>query len=873
MPTLQPLPIDTILPRLVGVLNSVSCAVLSAPTGSGKTTRVPPAILDSGLAGDRSILMLEPRRVAARAAARRIAWERGGRVGGEVGYMIRFDQQVGPDTRIKIVTDGVLLRMLQDDPFLEWASIVIFDEFHERGLNADLALAMVRRVQQTVRPDLKIVVMSATLDAEAIAAFLGNCPVVEGEGRLFPIEVRYQPHEDPRPVHEKAAATVERALDQTGGDVLVFLPGVGEIRRTAEQLESLAERHSLAVMQLYGDLPADQQDAVLGPIDRRKVVLATNVAETSITIEGITGVVDTGLARVLRYELAVGLDRLVLTKISRASADQRSGRAGRTQPGLCLRLWTERDHLARPEAEEPEVRCVDVAGPVLQLLTWGEPDAARFPWFEAPTAAALEQATTLLARLDAIAGGRVSELGTAMARLPMHPRIARLLIEGHRLGVPRRSALAAALLSERDPFLRDRPSGPRAPSRKLARRSRSDVLDRVLALEDFEATGRTESEIGRLNVGAARFALRARDQLLRLLDVEYGRSHTNPKRKRGKAPDPPRSRFGLVSDDPSEVEADECLLRAIFTAFPDRLARRREPHGRGALLAAGAGVRLSESSGVMNDELFVCVDIEADKSESLVRLASAVDRDWLAPQWLRSEDDFRFDEKQERVIATRRTTWCDLVLDEVPVTLPSSREVASVLASAATQHLDRVLPRDDEFSNFLARLRCLREWLPNLGLPAFDDDQLRELLPEICHGRRSFAELRQAPWSEFLKGHFTHAQLQALEREAPERLEVPSGSRIALRYEPGRPPILAVRIQELFGLTATPRIADGRVPVLLHLLAPSMRPQQVTDDLQSFWTNTYPKIRNELRRRYPKHSWPENPRTAEPQRRPGRKRP
>lgn len=810
--------------------------------------------------------MLEPRRVAARAAARRIAWERGGRVGDEIGYMIRFDQQVSPDTRIKIVTDGVLLRFLQDDPFLEQVSIVIFDEFHERGLNADLALAMVRRVQQTVRPDLKIVVMSATLAAELIAAFLGDCPVVEGEGRLFPIEVRYQPHEDPRPVHVKAAATVEQALEQTDGDVLVFLPGVGEIRRTAEQLESLAERHDLAVMQLYGDLPADQQDAVLGPIDRRKVVLATNVAETSITIEGITGVVDTGLARVLRYEPAVGLDRLVLTKISRASADQRSGRAGRTQPGLCLRLWTERDHLARPEAEEPEVRCVDVAGPVLQLLAWGEQDAARFPWFESPSAAALEQADALLSRLGAIKDRRVTELGSDMARLPVHPRIARLFIEGHRLGEPARAALAGALLSERDPFLRERPTDPRNRPRLAVHRSRSDILDRVIALEDFDRRGSIGSEIGKLNVGAARFILHVRDQLL--ASLRQDRSHHTPRDiSTGIPPRRPMPRA-----EREVYDADEVVLRCLFAAFPDRLARRREPGSRGGVLAGGRGVRLAEQSGVMDDELFVCVDVDADKSESLVRLASAVDREWLDPDRMTTEDEFTFDESAERVVAIRRTSWDGLVLDTVPVALPSERKVAETLAAAAASRLDRVLPPGESFTGFLTRVRCLREWMPQMQLPAFDYDQLRALLPDLCQGRRTFAELREAPWIDFLKGRFTHVQLQALDRETPERLQVPSGSRIALRYEPGRLPVLAVRIQELFGLAATPRIAGGRVPVLLHLLAPNMRPQQVTDDLESFWANTYPKIRNELRRRYPKHAWPEDPRTAEPQRRPGRKR-
>jgi ATP-dependent RNA helicase HrpB len=846
--TLSPLPIGPILPALIDALGKSNSAVLRAPTGSGKTTRVPPALLDAGLASQFNILMLEPRRVAARAAARRIAYERGGRVGQEVGYAVRFDQNIGPDTRIKIVTDGVLLRMLLADPFLEEASIVVFDEFHERGLNADLALAMVRRVQQTVRPELKIVVMSATLAVESVAEFLGNCTILEGKGKLFPVDIRYQQTEDARPIHERAAAAVLQVLPQRPGDILVFLPGVGEIRRTAAQLAEVASRQNLALMELYGDLTAEQQDAVLHPIDRRKIVLATNVAETSITIEGISVVVDTGLARVLRFEAAVGLDRLVLSKISKASAEQRAGRAGRTQAGLGFRLWTQRDHLARPAVDEPEVRRVDLTGPVLQLLEWGEPDPGQFPWFEAPASAALDRARSLLARLGAVSDGRLTELGITISRLPVHPRIGRLLVEGERLGVSSQAAMVGALLSERDAFLREQFVTRRSPSAAIVRRSSSDVLDRVLALEDFERTGRVNSIVGKINVPAARHILRVRDQLLSI-----------PSEQKNMPASP-------------EQRGDEALLRSIFAAFPDRLARRREPGSRGAVTREGRGVRLADSSGVLDAELFACVDVAADKSESLVRLASAVDRSWLSADRLVTIDDHRFDPVEERVAASRRTMWDGLVLDEVKITLPSDRKVAAVLADAAAQSIDRVLPRNDpDWENFLARVRSLRQWMPTLGLPEFNEAEIREMLPEVCHGHRSFGELRNAPWIDFLRGKLAFNQLQALDQHAPERLTVPSGSRIALRYEVGRPPVLAVRIQELFGLSETPRIAGGRVAVLLHLLAPSMRPQQVTDDLESFWTNTYPKIRSELRRRYPKHAWPEDPRTALAQRRPGRK--
>lgn len=845
--SLTPLPIDAVLPELVSLVRSNPAVVVRAPTGSGKTTRIPPALLDGAMGGSGQLVMLEPRRIAARAAAQRIAFERGCQIGDEVGYVVRFDQMVGPATRIKLVTDGVLLRMLQENSFLEGIHIVIFDEFHERGLNADLALAMVRRVQQTVRPDLRIVVMSATLAEQSLADFFDSCPVVEAHGRLFPIEISYRPADDPRPLEIRIAGAVESVIDRTPGDLLVFLPGLAEIRRAAKQLGSLAVARDLAVMELYGDLPMEQQDSVLAPITRRKVVLATNVAETSLTISGITAVIDSGLARVLRYEPSVGLDRLVLSKISRAAADQRAGRAGRAQPGICVRLWTERDHDARPGAEQPEVQRVDLASALLELHAWGETDPRQFPWFEPPSEESVQQAEAVLSRLGAISNHRITELGQKMVQIPAHPRLARLLIEGRRCGVADQAALTCALLSERDPFQIERAPAGQSRLSATTRRSSSDVVDRVLALEDFERTGRLNSAVGQLKPAAARHVLRVRDQLRKLV--------------RGQ-------RQSAVTD----LHAiDDGLRQSIFVAFSDRLARRREPKSRGAVVAGGRGVRLSNSSSVVDAPLFVCVEVSADKSESLVHLASAVERAWLSADGFTTEEQLHFDEASERVVAVRRTSWQGLVLEEVPLNVPSDQRVASVLSAAAIGSLGLVVPRDDiEYTNLIARIGCLREWMPELDLPMIDDAQIRRWLPEISLGMRSFAELRRAPWVDLIKGKLTFGQLQSLDRHAPERLAVPSGSRIALKYELNRPPVLAVRIQELFGLPETPRIAGGRVAVLLHLLGPNMRPQQVTDDLQSFWNTTYPKIRSELRRRYPKHSWPEDPMTAEPRSRPGR---
>jgi ATP-dependent helicase HrpB len=844
--TREPLPIDPILPELLDALRRQSSVVLRAPTGAGKTTRVPPAVLDAGLG---RVIILEPRRLAARAAARRMAAERGQRVGDEVGYHVRFDRCAGPRTRILVVTPGILLRLLHDDPYVESAEVLIFDEFHERSLDNDLALAIARLVQQTVRPELRLIVMSATLAVEAVAAYLGGCPIVASEGRLHPVEIAHEPRPEHQPWPTAVAGAVGRLLDRTPGDLLVFLPGLQEIRQTARQLELLARERDLAVLPLYGELPAEQQDAALLPQERRKVVLATNVAETSVTVEGVTGVIDTGLARMLVYDAGVGLDRLKLLPISRASAEQRAGRAGRTQPGVCVRLWGPAAHRARPEQTPPEIRRVDLASAVLQLLCLGEKDVQHFPWLEPPPEATVAQTLTLLRRLGAI-DETVTELGRTLARLPVHPRIGRLLIEGHRLGCPERAALAAALLSERDPFPRSPEHAPEADGR--CRPTRSDLLDRVEALEDFDRHGRRATPFGTIHRAAARFVLRAQDQLLRLLRQEGGKQR------------------------PAEDLSDEDrFLRALLPAFPDRVARRREAGSRRGVMVGGRGVQLAASSGVLEPELFLCIDVDAGQAETLVRQASAIEEDWLPAAQVSTAIEVAFDPIEERVATMRRVRFEDLVLEEGPAHVPGgSGQVVQVLIAAAAERLERVLPAEDSpAAAYLTRVRCLHEWMPELKLPAFDDGQLRDLLPWVCQDCRSFEEVRRASWLAAVQSVLTVPQRHAVEREAPERLEVPSGSRLALRYEVGRPPVLAVRIQEVFGLRQTPRVAAGRVRVLLHLLAPNQRPQQVTDDLASFWAGTYPQVRKELRARYPKHAWPEDPLTAAPERRPRRRPP
>lgn len=829
--TAEPLPITAVLGTLTDALRASNAAILRAPTGSGKTTRVPPALLDAGIAGRRSVVVLEPRRLAARAAAARIASERGTPLGSEVGYQVRFERRCTERTRILVLTEGLFLRRVQEDPFLEDVGAVVFDEFHERNLDGDLAIAFCRKIQSEARPDLRILAMSATLDTVPLRRFLGECPVVEADERSHDVSILYRPRRTEVPLPDAVVAAAGEALERTAGSVLVFLPGVGEIRQCHDALREFARGRSVDVLELYGDLTPEEQDAALRSGPRRRIVLATNVAESSVTLEGITAVVDSGLERLLVYDDAVGLDRLELARISKASATQRAGRAGRQAPGVCLRLWSEADERARPEAAAPEVARADVVGAVLQLRAFGESHPAAFPWLEAPAPHRVAQADRLLERLGALDGVTLTPVGRRMAEIPAHPRIARFLLEGHAQGSPAAAALAAALLSERSPF--------RAPA-AAAHVSPSDLADRVHAMQQFEASGWTSFDVGELQRGAARRVLRVRDQLLRLLGDG-------------------------VKDDPS-VDTDVSIRRAAFAAYADRLARRRGEGSRRAILAGGRGARLSPASAVAEPEFFVAIDVDAGAEESIVRVASAVDRTWLAAELIETSEELIFDRERGRVVATRKTSYDGIPLTEVRVAPSNSEAVAAVLVKEVLADPAKALGLNEpETRQWLSRLRFLREWVPELGL---EDVRAEDLAPRLCRGRSSLEEVRGTALLDAVRESLTHAQRAALERDAPERLAVPSGSSVRLQYDGVKPPVLAVRIQEVFGLAATPRVARGRVPVLLHLLAPNHRVQQITNDLESFWTATYPRIRRELRARYPRHAWPEDPKSAPAERRP-----
>jgi len=850
---LADLPVAAVLTKALAA-SRAGAAVVTAPPGSGKTMLVPAAVLDD-LPADQSVVLLQPRRLAARSVAHQIARLRGCDLGGEVGYQVRFDSRTSRTTRLVVETTGIMLRRLLTDIGLDGIGAVVLDEFHERAVEMDLVLGLLVRLRQTVRPDLRVIVMSATLAAEPVARLLGReagpCPVVAADGRLHPVEVRYQKRGDQRPLPERVAAAVSEALKATDGHLLVFLPGVGEIIQCERMLVEMAGRQGHALFTLFGDLPPEQQDRVLDDVGRRKIILSTNVAETSLTIPGITAVIDSGLVRQMRVAAATGLPRLELIPISQASAEQRAGRAGRTGPGRCWRLWDEAAHHARPAADTPEVLRGDLAGPLLQLLVLGEQDA--FPWLDEPPAEAVTQAVTLLERLGAIEVARdrepaapaVTPLGRELARLPAHPRLARLLLAGARHGILRETSIAAAMLSERDPFRAGQHAG-RGPRDRMTVRTRSDVVDRVIAIQAFHAGVPVSDADLELHPGGARTVLQAAEQLYRLAEANLA---------------------------PRAADPATALMQSLWEAFPDRLAKLRPGSSDRATMVGGRGLRLDGGSRVRQEPFVLAIDLADDRGEARVRQASAIDMTWLdeeplastnlAASNLQTVDELMFSPSRRQVEARRRTYWDDLLLEETPIAITDRTTAAAVLAREAAAQFDRIAPQPESAAGtFCGRVNWLATAMPDLGLPAVDTTTLVAMLPKVCMGLTSLDEVKAADWLSRLHAAVGYDRLADIDRLAPAEIALPNGKRHAIRYEPGKEPVVAVSIQELFGIAETPRIAGGRVPVLLHLLGPNHRPQQVTSDLASFWENTYPEVKKELRRRYPKHAWPDDPLAA-----------
>jgi ATP-dependent helicase HrpB len=826
-----PLPIDESLPALGSALAGRNAVVLQAPPGAGKTTRVPLALLGAPWLAGQRMLMLEPRRLAARAAARRMASSLGEQVGATVGFRVRGETRVGAHTRIEVVTEGVLTRLLHADAALEGVGLLIFDEFHERSLQADLGLALALQTQELLRPDLRILVMSATLDGAAVAALLGDAPIVTSEGRRYPVDVRHVARRAELRVEGAVAAAVRAALARDEGSVLAFLPGAGEIRRTLELLDPSSLPIDVNVHPLYGDLPPDAQDAAIAPAraGTRKVVLATSIAETSLTIDGVRVVVDGGMARVPRFSPRSGMTRLETVRVSRASAEQRCGRAGRTASGVCYRLWAVEEHAGLLERASAEILDADLASLALDLAFAGVSDPRSLRWLDLPPAAALGQARELLRQLDALdADGRITPHGRAMAAFGLHPRLAHMLIRARDLGRGATAVLVAALLEERDVLRRDT----------------------VYREADLRVRVALVAGDGRLERQAV-----DRDALRRVR--EQARAW--------------RAQLGVAVDEAVDEEATGWLLAL---AYPDRIAQRRSGTGERFLLRNGLGATLDDSGALTGSAYLTIADVDGRLPHSRIYLAAPVDRSdverLFADQVVR-EEVVEWDPVAGSVIARRRERLGALMLRDAPARATGLDDdaVARTLLSAIVSADGVSLRWSDTARQLRERLAFLHQldpsW-PDLSESALAASMQEWLLPRLA-GLRRRSEVEQLDLGSVLLESLTWEQRRALDQLAPTHVVVPTGSRIPVDYGDPAAPVLAVRLQELFGLAETPRIADGAVPLTLHLLSPARRPVQVTRDLGGFWRSSYFEVRKELRGRYPKHEWPEDPLHAAPTRR------
>ncbi len=797
---MSPLPVDALLPQLLDSLRAHRNLILEAPPGAGKTTRVPPALLTLA-AGE--VLVLQPRRLAARMAARRVAFECGEPVGRSVGYQVRFEDVGGPETRLRFLTEGVLSRRMISDPKLRGVATVVLDEFHERHLDGDLALALLLRLQRSTRPDLRIVVMSATLNAAPIAAHLGDCPTLRSEGRLFPLEISYTPHSS-TPLEAQVAAAVDKLL-ATGldGDVLVFLPGAAEIHRSARACAGIAARAGLLLFPLHGDLTPEEQDRAVAPAARRKLILSTNVAESSVTIDGVTAVIDSGLARSASDSPWTGLPTLALVRISKASAAQRAGRAGRTAAGRVIRLYTAEDFARRPDHDTPEIARRELSQTLLDLLAMKVPGLAALPWLEAPPPAAAEAAHELLLRLGALdAGGSLTTTGRRMARYPLHPRLARLVVEAIDRGAAADGCRIAAVLSSNERLGENvHPAG------------NSDVL----ALLDSDWAPRTRQIAAQIR--------------------------------------------SIVRPSSQVQKSDTPLLLAILAAFPDRVARQRQ--NRQLLLAAGGSAALAAAS-VVKEELLVAVDIEDRKEHGvpLVRLASAIEPEWLLdlfPERVSERQQLEWNRAAERVEASSALLYDGIAIEESRSGAVDAEGAAELLAGKALEAGIARFCDPEALAAYRARVDFAAR---QGGFEGFSEEHLRRALVALCLGLRSFAELKNAAAKgllDALGASLPGRARQMVEDLAPARVRLPGGRTTQVHYAEGQAPWIASRLQDFFGMKQTPRIAGGRVPLVVHLLAPSQRPLQTTTDLAGFWERLYPELRRQLMRRYPKHAWPENP--------------
>ncbi len=802
-------PVDDIIPDLKAALAQKSSAILVAEPGAGKTTRVPLALLDEAWAKGKKIVMLEPRRLAARAAATRMAQTLGEEVGATVGYAVRMERKVSKATRIEVVTEGLLTRRLQNDPELADTALVIFDEFHERSLDGDLALALCLDVQRGLRPELKILVMSATLDVETLRAQLGDAPEITSRGRMFPVETRYLDKATRQTIVQDATRAVLRAARDVKGSLLVFLPGESEIRRVAAELEKSALT-ATTIRPLYGAMPLAEQDAAIkpSPAGTRKIVLATTIAETSLTIDGIEAVVDTGLKRAPRFDPASGMTGLETVRVSAASAEQRKGRAGRLGPGFCYRLWPEEEMRALAPHDEPEIRIADLSSLVLELAAWGVNSRDGLPFVELPPAGAFAQAQELLRELEALdSESRITPHGKAMAKLPLHPRLAHMVIKAKALGAGRAAADIAALLSERDGLPRDAPI---------------DVEQRLLYVR-------------------------------------------GPAKERMKQTARQIASQADLGDDTASIGAGVILA----LAYPDRIAQKRGGHGR-FRMASGAGAAVAEHDGLAKRDFIAVGLLDGSGMEARVQLAAEISEAEIEMHFahlITEKADVFWDGKANAVSSAQVKKLGALVLAEKPLADVSPEKISEAMLQGVAQLGVGALPWGDVAQMFRARINFLHRVMPEAGFPDLSDETLKASLGEwllpYLSGISRKSHLERLDMLAIMRGLVPHELASRIEKLAPSRMEVPGGGHYQIDYTVEGDPTLRVRLQEMFGLHSAPQIADGRARLKIELLSPAGRPVAVTQSLETFWVNAYADVRKDLRGRYPKHFWPEDPLTAQ----------
>jgi ATP-dependent helicase HrpB len=823
-------PIENILPRLLETFQHTNNIVLSAPPGAGKTTQVPIALLSSKWLTSKKIIMLEPRRLAARRAAEYMSAQLGEKTGQTVGYRIRGESVISKHTLVEVVTEGILTRLLQHEPELPNVAVVIFDEFHERSIHADLGLAMTLDVQEHLRPDIRILVMSATLDGLAIAKLLGNAHMIESKGQSFPVATHYARFTSEKSVEARIVDTILRALDEHEGDLLVFLPGRREMRRVENLLWEKHLSEDVLVHSLYGDAPYQHQSAALSPapLGKRKVILSTSVAETSLTIDGVCVVIDSGLARISHFDVRRGMSGLLTVPVSKAVADQRRGRAGRQQPGVCYRLWMETEHEMLSKYPQPEIKTADLAPLTLDLAQWGTPDGVNLRFLDSPPAAHLAQAHALLKSLGAAdQSGKLTSHGKAMSELPIHPRLAHMILRGKELGFGSLACDIAALLEERDIL-----TGKKDTDIDLA--SRLHILSKQRA-GDEGVRERISSQSRRL-----------------------------------------KQLTGIRNELKEKEESAPGILLAL--AYPDRIARRRENQSSRYQMTSGTTAVLPSGSLLTREEFLAIGEVDGLGTDVHVFLAAPLQQQQLEKVFADDfvhNDEIYWSETEKKVVARRVTKLGAVVLAERNLEARSKRVLEAMLTGIRLMGI-QCLPWDKETRELQQRVQWLRRHsISPENVPDSSDAalyaSLEEWLAPFLDGIRRTDQLQKLPLKEILQSRFTHIQRKELERLAPSHLKLPSGSIAALDYS-GDQPVLAVRLQELFGQVDTPKICNGKVNVLIHLLSPARRPLAVTQDLHSFWTKVYPEIRTQMRARYPKHVWPEDPLNAKPTNRTVRKK-